>query len=227
MTPDMLSRQQWLCPDGLIEQALVEYPIKNEVVVLNKHDGNFFYGQWTIKDEFRGTIWEQILNSLPQRIGEARIIKLNSGEAYPAHADIDNRWHLNLTGEKSFLIDLENSKMFECTRDNCWYYLNAGRIHSAVNYGPNNRLQLVVREPLRVFPVDSEYVNVTIGLSVLKESYRYEFDNIISPWLNRTNFNFGLKDFAWSDKTASFKLLKSLVHELEELVTDDWSLSMY
>jgi hypothetical protein len=227
MTHNMVSQQLWRCPEGLIEQALAQHPITDEVAVLNRHNGNFFYGQWTIKDEFKGTAWEQILNCIPHPIGEARIIKLTSGEAYPAHADIDNRWHLNLTGEKAFLIDLENTEMFECKHDNYWYYLNAGCIHSAVNYGPCDRLQLVVREPLRQFPTDTEYVNVSIGLSVLRESYRYKFDNRISPWLNRTNFNFGMRDFKWSAESVSFKLVKSLLPELEALITDEYSLSTY
>jgi len=117
--------------------------------------------------------------------------------------------------------------MYECYRDNQWYYLDASRIHSAVNYGPVDRLQLVVREPLRAFPITVDHVNVTIKLSVLRESYRYKFDNVISPWLNRTNFNFGMRDFKWSDESASFKLIKKLVPELEALITDEYSLSMY
>jgi len=50
---------------------------------------------------------------------------------------------------------------------------------------------------------------------------------VISPWLNRTNFNFGMRDFKWSDESASFKLIKKLVPELEALITDEYSLSMY
>jgi hypothetical protein len=226
MTGDLISQQPWQIPQGLIQQALEEFPITDEVAILNHHDGNFFYGQWCIKDQFKGTAWEHILNTLPNPVGEARIIKLSSGEAYPAHADIDNRWHLNLTGERSFLIDLENRKMFECVHDNHWYYMDAGRIHSAANYGPGDRLQLVVREPLRTFALDVEHVNITITLSTIQESYRYKFDNTISPWLNRTNMKHGIRDFSWTENTVSFKLIKPLIPELESLITNEYSLSM-
>jgi hypothetical protein len=217
----MVSQQPWNCPDGLIEQALAGHTITDEVVVLNKHNGNFFYGHWTIKDEFKDTAWEKILDSLPYPIGEARIITLKPGESYQSHADIDNRWHLNLTGEQSFLIDLEAETMFKCHRDNHWYFMLTDRLHTACNFGSIPRLQLVVREPLRK-SVEYNFVSVSITQAVPAPENHYKFDNIFSPWLNRINTEFRMTDFSSSPTLVSFKMAVELKEELNSIKTNDF-----
>jgi len=218
----MITKQLWTCPDGLIERALTDFPITDEVSVLNEPTGNFFYDEWKIKDKFKGTAWEEILATLPHTIGEARVIKLAPGESYMAHADIDNRWHLNLTGELSYLIDLDDKAMYECTRDNRWAYMDAGKIHAATNYGSIPRLQLVVREPLRQSRQPIDLISISIEPAYEQHDFRFKFDNIFSQWLNRINQQHKMADFSHNFTSLTFKLERECLEDFKKLVTPDF-----
>jgi hypothetical protein len=218
----MITNLLWQCPKDLIDRALTEHPIDSDVVVLNKHDGDFFYGTWTIKDEFKDTLWEQVLDTLPYSVGEARIITLVPGESYMAHADIDNRWHLNLTGSRSFLIDLDSQEMVSCERTGYWAFMRAGKIHTACNFGSVPRLQLVVREPLRKSRQPKNLISVSIVQAVPAPENRYKFDNIFSPWLNRINEEYKMTDFSPSPTLVTFKMEAELKDELENIRTQDF-----
>jgi hypothetical protein len=221
----MISITSWKCPEGLIARALSEHPIEGGRVALNKMTGNFFYDEWVIKDEFKNTAWHNILNSLPCAVGEARVITLQPSESYYAHADIDNRWHLNLQGEQSYLIDLNDKKMYQQQVDNCWQYMDAGKLHTASNYGSIPRIQLVVRELLRRPNQSIDLVTVTIEPAYEQYDYRYKFDNIFSPWLNRVNYNYQMFEFAPTDKSVTFKLEKKLIPELDKICTADFKIT--
>jgi len=209
----MINATIWQCPPGLIEQALAEHPITGNRIVLNKPTGDFFYDPWIISDEFKGTVWEQVLDTLPYSIGEARIITLEPGASYMAHADIDNRWHLNLTGEHSYLIDLDKKEMYKQLQDNRWRYMFANRIHTASNYGSVPRRQLVVREPLK-HSHHTDLVAVEITPTYDQFDYRYQFDNQISPWLNRKNQEGTLDNFVYKDTFVSFSIAEHVKDEL-------------
>ena len=220
----MITKQKWVCPPGLIERALKECLVTGEGTVLNEPTGNFFYDAWKIKDLYKGTLWEEVLTTLPYTIGQARIIKLDTGESYMAHADIDNRWHLNLTGEQAYLIDLENKVMHECVQDDQWAYMDAGRLHAATNYGSTIRLQLVVRELLtNCGAIDT--VNITISPAYTQHDFRYKFDNIFSPFLNRTNQKGKLANFNYNLSSANFKLATDMLDKFKELVTPDFKVT--
>ena len=209
----------WQCPKELIERALKEHPINDSRTALNEPVGNFFYDEWKIKDEYKGTAWEEILKTLPYNVGEARVITLQPNQSYMAHADIDNRWHLNLTSRRSYLIDLEAEKMYRQNNDGYWRYMFADRIHTAGNYGSVPRHQLVVRERLK----HSQFTNLTsvrITPAYEQFDYRYQFDNIISPWLNRKNQEGTLDDFVYKDTVVTFKIAEHVKHELEEITID-------
>jgi hypothetical protein len=47
--------------------------------------------------------------------------------SYTSHADIDDRWHLSLTAEQSYLIDLDNMQMHKIDIDGYWYDMDAGK----------------------------------------------------------------------------------------------------
>ena len=220
----MITKQLWQCPPGLIEQALNEHPITGSTV-LNEPTGDFFYDQWKIKDLYKGTLWQKVLDSMPMSIGQARIIKMEPGESYMAHADIDNRWHLNLTGEQAYLIDLDNQAMYECERDNRWAYMDASRIHAATNYGSVPRLQLVVREPLRRSRQPVALVSVSMEPAYEQHDFRYKFDKIFSPFLNRANQKYKLADFAHETFTLSFKLEQELLDEFKQLITPEFKVT--
>jgi hypothetical protein len=220
----MIKATSWSCSAELIELALTTTATDEESVALNEPTGSFFYDAWKIKDEFKGTAWQSILDTLPCAIGQARIIKLSPGESYQAHADIDNRWHLNLTGAQAFLIDLDSKKMYECKQDNKWYYMDAGKIHAATNYGPTPRLQLVVRELLKKLPLPRDLVTVSIEPAGDQSSFRYKFDNLVSPWLNRMNQSGNITNFSHSTSSVEFKLEREYLSELAELITSDYKL---
>jgi hypothetical protein len=220
----MITKHIWLCPEGLIEQALKEHPVTGEAIVLNEPIGNFFYDPWKIKDVYKGTLWEQVLDTMPMSIGQARIIKLEPGESYMAHADIDNRWHLNLTGEQAYLIDLDKKIMHECVRDNRWAYMDASCIHAATNYGSIPRLQLVVREPLRNSRQPIDLVSIAMEPAYEQHDFRYKFDKQFSPFLNRANQKYKLADFAHTTFSLKFKLEHELLDEFKKIVNKDFKI---
>ena len=221
----MITKLLWQCPKGLIEQALKECPIPDGASVLNEPTGDFFYDGWKIKDLYKDTLWKEVLDTLPYTIGQARVLMLEPGESYMAHADIDNRWHLNLTGEQAFLIDLENKIMHECVRDNHWAYMDAGRIHAATNYGSIPRLQLVVREPLQRNSQPVDLISISMEPAYEQYDFRYKFDKIFSPFLNRANHSHKLSDFAHTVSTVSFKLESELLNEFKQLVTPEFKVT--
>ena len=190
---------------------------------LNQPTGNFFYDPWEIKPEFKGTVWEKLIKSLPTQHGEARVIVMQPGTTYMAHADIDNRWHLSLQSEQGYLIDLENSNMHLLEQDGYWYYMDAGRIHSASNYGSIARIQLVVRELLTA-STNSNLVQVTIKPATTQYDYRYKFDNIVSPWLNKANLNNSIKDFEFENEIVRFKT--SIVEMTDLKLTKDFKIAV-
>jgi hypothetical protein len=218
----MITKQIWVCPEGLIEQALKEHPVTGEGTVLNEPTGDFFYDRWEIKELYKDTIWQQVLDTMPMSIGQARIIKLAPGESYMAHADIDNRWHLNLTGEQAYLIDLDNKVMHECTKDNRWSYMDASCIHAATNYGSIPRLQLVVREPLKRSRQPVDLVSIGMEPAYEQHDFRYKFDKIFSPFLNRANQKYKLSDFAHTTFCLTFKLERELFDEFKQLLTPEF-----
>ena len=180
---------------------------------LNQPTGNFFYDPWILKDEYRGSIWETILNTLDLPQGEARIIVLQPGETYMAHSDIDDRYHLNISGNNSFLIDIEKQKMFQTNSDGKWYEMDAGRIHAASNYGEIPRAQLVVRKLLKRGKL-YDPVHVTISPSQSFHDYRYRFDNQISPWLNKINSEKKMDNFQFYGNRVEFDMERDLISEL-------------
>jgi len=199
----------------------ISFDQSEDKMVLNKTTGNFFYDPWVIKDEYKGTVWQEILESLPLPQGEARLIRMKPGTTYMAHSDIDDRWHLNLQGEESYLIDLDNLDMHKLEKDGYWYRMDAGKKHVASNFGSIDRVQLVVRQ-LLTETVETDLVTVTITPRNETHDYRFQFDKYVSPWLNRANKKGIMKDFAHNGSKVTFKIVFS---ELENLkLTSDFEI---
>lgn len=182
---------------------------------VNQPTGNFFYDPWVIKPEFENTILDRVLAALPRPVGEARLINLEPGTTYMAHADIDDRWHYTIQSQEGYLIDLSNKQMFLLETDGYWYEMDAGRIHVAANFGSINRLQLVVRKLLINTPITS-LVKVTISPNKELYDFRYRFDNVISPWLNSINKKGLMKDFMIKENSVSFKVVESELNTLNK-----------
>lgn len=183
---------------------------------LNQPTGNFFYDRWRIKEEYYGTVWEDILSTLPDNIGEARLIKLEPGQAYRSHADIDDRYHFNIQGERSFIIYTDANLMYPQEQSYYWFDMNAGEIHSAVNTGRINRIQLVVRKLLNNNLL-KEPVQVKMTLEKFKPDYRYVFDEFYSPWLNAANKRGIINEFVYNNDCTSFNIERSYLEEFKEI----------
>lgn len=190
---------------------------------LTEPTGSFFYDPWVLKEEYIGTVWEDIWCSLPIDTGQARVIVLEGGSGYYQHADIDDRYHLNLRGDSAFLIDLENEVMHKCVTDGVWYEMDAGRLHSAASFGKDNRAQLVIRKlldrNLLVTPV-KVYIKAT------GDKARYDFDNTLSPWLNRANKRGIINNFERGDAGIYFDIEDQFFDELKQFVPNDFTLEV-
>ena len=169
--------------------------------VLNQPTGNFFYDAWEVLPEYKGTAIEDLLKQLPDH-GEARVIVMKPGESYSAHADIDDRYHVTLDAEQSFLHDIENEVMFPTQADDCVYLMNAGLLHSASNYGYKNRYQLVIRKRLKNNKeiYDPRQVLMTVKNPVY--NMRYLFDSSFSRMLNRFVKEGKVNNFARINETT-------------------------
>lgn len=210
----MLTKTPYTAPLDKITQATEVFD-EAKKYDLTEPTGSFFYDPWKLKEEYRNTVWEDILCSLQVNFGQARVIVLSGGSGYYQHADIDDRYHLNLKGDSAYLIDLENDIMHKCKADGVWYNMDAGRLHSAASFGKNNRVQLVVRKLLEKNNLTTP---VQVQINVNGEKSRYEFDNIISPWLNRANKNKIITNFDRLESSVCFDIEKDSVDDLKKII---------
>lgn len=204
----MITLTKYSVKDLVLKQAQDSLPHlgnddKKMSLVLNEPTGNFFYDPWEVKTEFKNTVWETILNSIPGPIGEARLIQLQHGTCYMSHSDVDDRYHLNLEGQYSFLIDVDSEQMFKTVADGKWYTIDAGRRHVAANFGSVRRTQLVVRQLLTQADLKDP---MTVKIAPICENPRFEFDDIISPWLHKMNKAGQLSDFTVLEDCVRFKV---------------------
>lgn len=210
----MISQTDHLVNIETIKIALNNLPSSEFRYTINQPSNNFFYDPWIIKDEFKDTVWDEILKTLPHPIGEARIIVMKQNDCYSSHCDIDDRWHLTLSSKSAYLINLDTEKMFNLNVDGIWYDMDAGCRHTAVNFGNRPRVQLVVRKLLNRSQ-RSDLVNITIEsfLDDLDDA-RYEFDNNISCFLNRVNKENSINNFVYNKKFVSMDIGSEYIDEL-------------
>lgn len=222
----MINQIGYSITEPQLKHAIAELPnIDFKLTIINQPTGDFFYDPWELKKEYVGTIWEEVYNSLPlSNKGEARLINLAPGTCYWAHSDIDDRWHLSLINDQSFLVDVETQQLY-ITEIGKWYTMDAGQIHSAVNFGGRNRIQLVVRELLI-----STKVNNTVQVSIIVpevNNARYLFDQIFSKWLNRANKAGVLKNFTADKKLVQFMCASDYLQSLLELPHNDFKVILH
>jgi len=216
----MIKKTNFQFADTVI-QEVVSSLTTDDIVVLNNPTGDFFYDPWTIKDEYKDTAFDKLLSVL-SNIGQARLIKLMSGDTYHAHADIDDRYHMSIQGNYSYLIDLDNNVMHSVPVDGCWYLMDAGTLHVASNFGEIYRYQLVVRR-LLMHSTSNDLVQVTVEPKIIHDKLRYYFDATLSSWLNRTNKRGLMDDFKVTTTMSCTMLLdRSLVEELKNTVHQDF-----
>jgi len=221
----MFTDTNYSIDQNLLQQAVNSIPNIDFRLAINKPTGDFFYDPWVIKDEYKGTVWETIYNSLPENKGEARLIKLEPGTCYRSHSDIDDRWHLSISSDRSYLVDLESDNMYHIITDGKWHAINTGIKHSAVNFGSRSRTQLVVRKLLTIGNISSP-ANVVITLKEIVEDRRFIFDDIISPWLNRINKQGALSNFKFQEFEVTFTTEQSLIPELKKITESHFNVNI-
>ncbi len=220
----MIRETDFIVDPKLIDLARKELINFQGKTALNEPTGNFFYDPWKLKDQFKNTVWQDILATLDVEHGEARIIILSPGESYMAHADIDDRYHLNLQGNNSFLVDISNQVMYPTVANNRWYDMDAGKIHAATNYGEIFRAQLVVRKLLSKGNLDrAVHVSITSAQNIF--DYRYRFDNEISPWLNKMNKLNKINNFRFDNSLVEFDADEKLIFDLVNFNKDVFAIT--
>jgi hypothetical protein len=211
----MLTPTNYTTNPNLFQEACHHLPTGGMKTTINQPTGNFFYDPWVLKDEYKGTVWETLYDSLPVTKGEARIIILDPNQCYQIHADIDDRYHLNILGDNSYLIDLVRETMYPLSQDGVWYDMDASFLHTATNFGRRARVQLVVRKLLKNNKLNNP-VEISLATSMENTGHaRFLFDNTMSPWFNEANkagfinnFTQGLVGITFNieqDKLESFK----------------------
>lgn len=215
----MLSPTQYSIDTVILKEAVIQSLHTEFKYTINQPTGDFFYDRWVVKSELRGTVWEDILNSLPVDQGEARAIILKPGTSYYCHADADDRWHLNLQSEYGYLCDIDNSVMHLLHTDGIWYNMDAGRKHTAANFGHIDRIQIVVRQLLKKNNLKNP-VSVKIALRVNTPDFRYHFDSTASPWLNRANKEGIINNFKFINNEVSFDIEQDSLESLKKILPD-------
>lgn len=213
----MIVPTSYIVSNSLLDR--VKYESVTSSFTLNTPTGRFFYDPWHLKPKFKDTIWEEILNTLPENnIGEAKIRKLDIKTCYTKHSDIDDRWHLSFEAKNSFLVDLEKH-ILHTTKPGVWYSMNAGVMHSAVNFGDSDRYQLVVR---KLLPDNLLVSPIKIRMSAKNppSNYRYIFDQYISPHLNKWCKDGVLTNFNPQDSYIEFEIENVHIKELQNVCKD-------
>jgi hypothetical protein len=220
----MLTDTQYTVSKDLLQEATTQFPCFDRRFDLTIPTGDFFYDKWIIDPNLQNSVWENILSTLPFTFGQARLMKLKPGEAYYSHADMDDRYHLNLVGEKSYLINLDSDQMFSTVPDGKWYLMNAGMQHSAVNFSNKDRIQLVVRS-LLIHGSIKDPINVEILLKSPCSDFRYVFDSVFSTWLNCKN-KLGLIDNfkIINEEHVMFTTERSVINELHEACPENFKI---
>lgn len=100
-----------------------------------------------ITPPFRGTVVEELLNSLPCPFGRTRLMLLRPKTCLSIHSDSGDRYHLAIkTNPGSYLIELNDDgsgRFHHVPADGQVYRMDASRLHTAINAGRKPRIHLV------------------------------------------------------------------------------------
>lgn len=220
----MLTKTYYTVNSSLFQEACNQLPTRNMKTAINEPTGSFFYDPWVLKTEYNGTVWETLYNSLPVVKGEARIIILDPAQCYQIHADIDDRYHLNILGEECYLMDLVREQMHRLEQDGIWYNMDASCLHTATNFGRRSRIQLVVRQLLKQNKL-TDPVEISLSTTISNtDDARFVFDNKLSPWFNKANKLGFINNFSYSQTLIKFNIEKSKLSELKNSLTNEFVL---
>ena len=220
----MLTPTIYTVDTHLFQKALNHLPSGEMKTTINQPTGNFFYDSWILKDEYKGTVWETLYDSLPVIKGEARIIILDPGHCYQTHADIDDRYHLNILGDNSYLINLVQETMHLLSQDGIWYDMDASFLHTATNFGRKARVQLVVRKLLKKNKL-TRPIEVSLVTTMENPNHaRFLFDNTLSPWFNAANKLGFINNFIQGDLSIKFNIEQNKLESLKTILPAEFKL---
>jgi hypothetical protein len=222
----MITKLHYTVSAELLQQAADNIALVDFKTTINEPSGKFFYDPWTIRSEYKNTVWEEILKTLPVEIGEARIINLEPASCYQSHSDIDDRYHLNITGEECYLVDISDKQLHKLSTDGIWYSMDAGKLHSATNFGRTRRIQLVVRKLLTNSNlVDPVTVRIT-SVDLSADDARFLFDQTASSWLNYANKKQIISNFKFSQSKVEFDIERHYITNLQNMLTKEFNLEI-
>jgi hypothetical protein len=220
----MIKKSEYNIDLKLLHEAIYQLPEIDFKLAINQPSGRFFYDFWTIKNEYKNTVWEILYNSLPIPKGEARIIILDPAHCYQIHADIDDRYHLNILGEQCYLMDLVKEKMYLLEQDGIWYDMDAGFLHTATNFGRYSRVQLVVRKLLKNNKLKNP-IEINLSTTITNaDDARFVFDNKLSPWFNFANKSGFINNFSHSPMIIKFNIEKDKIDSLKQALTAEFKI---
>jgi hypothetical protein len=220
----MLTPTKYTVDTSLFQEACYHLPKQGMKTTINQPTGNFFYDPWIIKDEYKGSVWETLYNSLPVTKGEARIIILDPAQCYQTHADIDDRYHLNIQGEACYLIDLVREQMFCLEQDGIWYDMDTSFLHTATNFGRRARAQLVVRKLLKNNKLKNP-IAISLSTTIANtDDARFVFDNTLSPWFNEANKLGFINNFDHSPISIKFNIEKDKIDSLKRMLPTEFKI---
>lgn len=222
----MLTKLHYTVSKEVLQEAAEWIPQSDFKSTINAPTNRFFYDLWELKPEYVGTPLEKIYKSLPLVKGEARIIVLSPGQCYQCHSDIDDRYHLNIQGHESFLIDIDNLTMYETKTDGVWHEMNAGVRHTAANFGQVPRIQLVIRKLL----LHNELLNpVKVKLTPARldaNDARFWFDQHVSIWLNYANKNNLIANFDYTPTHVGFDIEHFAIDDLKKVLNPEFEIEI-
>jgi hypothetical protein len=220
----MLTPTKYTVNTSLFQDACIALPEAGMKTTINQPTGDFFYDPWQLKDEYKGTVWETLYDSLPVAKGEARIIILDPGQCYQIHADIDDRYHLNILGDNSYLINLVQETMHLLSQDGIWHDMDASFLHTATNFGRTARVQLVVRKLLKK-NILSNPIEVSLATSMENTNHaRFLFDNTMSPWFNEANKLGFINNFTQGAVSIKFNIEQDKLESFKRMLPEEFKI---
>jgi hypothetical protein len=114
--------------------------------------------------------------------------------------------------------------MYPLEQDGYWYDMDAGVVHSAVNFGRTVRVQLVVRKLLNKSELkDPVPVKITFD-NLTPEHARFIFDSKLSPVLNSVNKSETMNSFAWTPTHVSFNIERDMLDYVKTKLPENFKI---
>jgi hypothetical protein len=105
--------------------------------------------------------------------------------------------------------------------------MDAGRVHSAGNFGRLYRNQIVVRKLLENTSLDNAIKVKVISRGYAADDARFLFDQQVSPWINRAVKRHILQDFNVNNTDVTFKIKQENVEELKNILPIRFDLELW